>query len=443
MAKIRFRLNKGLIEEELKESKDKGQSTGLHPEKEYPIYIRYRSGSVDFSASIDFGIVSRNWDFEKGKAIEKVSVLNHAEINSLITNLSKHFNDWELDNKRKGYKPSYNDVRKHYRSYYIQSIDEPKEMELFDLIELFIEQSQLLKRKKVSHGTVKTYSTTKEVLIDFQKYWGKLTFDKIDLVFYFDFVEWCERKRKFSLNYIGKNIKVLKTFMSYAIENGLTNNGAFKSREFKKLSEDADNIYLTQEELQSIWKLDLSKDERKERARDLFLIGAYSGLRISDFNNLKTQNIKTVKGVEMIKVPMTKYPDKTVAVPLHPIVKAILQKRNGIPPQRLPEQAINVLIKEIAESAGIDSIEYITLTKAGKKQIIRKYKFELVKSHSARRSFCSNAYLAEMSPIDIMSISGHKTEKEFLNYLKLTDEDIAIKMSTNAFFTDATGLKAI
>ena len=442
MAKIRFRLNKGLIEEELKELKDKAQSTGLHLEKEYPIYIRYRSGSVDFSASIDFSIVSKNWDFEKGKAIEKVSVLNHAEINSLITNLSKHFNDWELDNKRKGYKPSYNDVRKHYKGFYTQSIDEVKEIELFDLIELFIEQSQLLKRKKVSHGTVKTYSTTKEVLIDFQKYWGKLTFDKIDLDFYFDFVEWCERKRKFSLNYIGKNIKVLKTFMSYALENGLTNNGAFKSKNFEKLSEDADNIYLTQEELQSIWKLDLSKDEIKERARDLFLIGAYTGLRISDFNNLKKHNIKSVRGVEIISVP-TQKTNEVVAVPLHPIVKAILQKRNGIPPQRLADQTINVLMKEIAESAEIDSIEYITQTKGGKKLTIKKYKFELVKSHTARRSFCSNAYLSGMSPIDIMSISSHHTERDFLRYLKLSKEDIAIKMSSNAFFTDATGLKAI
>ena len=42
-----------------------------------------------------------------------------------------------------------------------------------------------------------------------------------------------------------------------------------------------------------------------------------------------------------------------------------------------------------------------------------------------------------------MAISGHKTEKEFLNYLKITDEDIAIKMSTNAFFTGATALKKV
>ena len=230
--------------------------------------------------------------------------------------------------------------------------------------------------------------------------------------------------------------------MSYALDNGLTNNGAFKLKNFQKLSEDADNIYLTQEELQNIWKLDLSKDERRDRARDLFLIGAYTGLRISDFNNLKEHNIKTVKGVELLSVP-TQKTKEFVAVPLHPIVKAILKKRNGIPPQRIANQTINVLMKEIAESAGIDSLEYISRTKGGKRLTIKRYKFELVKSHSARRSFCSNAYLSGMSPIDIMSISGHKTERDFLRYIKLSKEDIAIKMSTNTFFTGGTAMKKI
>jgi len=423
MAKTRFRLNKGL------KTPDKT--------KEYPIYLRYRTGKVDFNASIGFSIVPEHWDFEKQQATEKIAVKNHAVINSMITKLNNHFRDWDLDNKRKGVKPSYNDVKRHYQSYFTEP-EEVKEIELFDLIELFIDQSPKLKRKKVAEGTVKTYKTTKEVLIDFQKYWGKLTFDKIDLDFYFDFVEWCEKKKVFSVNYIGKNIKVLKTFMTYALENGLTTNGAFKSKNFEKLSEDAVNIYLTDEELYKLWELDLSNNERQERARDLFLIGAYTGLRVSDFNNLSKSSIKKVKGVELIKVPMTKYPDKFVAVPLHPMVKAILNKRSGEPPQRMNDQSINVLIKEVAESAGIDSIESVSITKGGKKLHIKKYKFDLVKTHTARRSFCSNAYLSGMAPIDIMAISGHKTEKDFLRYIKLGPEQIAIKMSTNAFFTGAT-----
>jgi integrase len=429
MAKAVFRLNKGL-----KITDDN---------KAYPIYLRYRlSKEIDFNASIGFSVVSGQWSTELQRAVEKVAVTNHADINSLITNLDKHFKDWTLDNTRKGFKPSYNDIKRHYKSYFTVSEDVPAEIELFDLIELFIEQSPKLKRKKVSHGTVKTYMTTKEVLIEFQKHWGKLTFDKIDLDFYFAFVEWCETKKIYSANYIGKNIKVLKTFMTYALENGLTTNGAFKSKNFEKLSEEADNIYLTLEELQSMYELDLSHNERQDRARDLFLIGAFTGLRVSDFNNLTEHNIKKVRGVEMIKVP-TQKTDVSIAVPLHPIVKAILEKRDGELPQRLADQKINDLIKEVAESCGIDGIEFIEQTKGGKKVITKKYRFELVKTHTARRSMCSNAYLSGMAPIDIMAISGHKTEKEFLNYLKITDEDIAIKMSTNAFFTGATALKKV
>jgi hypothetical protein len=143
MAKVRFRLNKGLIEPELtikKEGKTVGKiGTGLHPDKEYPIYLRYRGGNVDFNASIGFGLIPDHWDFDNQRAIERVAVKQHEEINSLITNLTKHFKDWDLDNKRKGFKPSYNDVKRHYQSFFTISEEEPKEIELFDLIELFIE----------------------------------------------------------------------------------------------------------------------------------------------------------------------------------------------------------------------------------------------------------------------------------------------------------------
>lgn len=45
-------------------------------------------------------------------------------------------------------------------------------------------------------------------------------------------------------------------------------------------------------------------------------------------------------------------------------------------------------------------------------------KFAWVSSHTARRSFCTNEYLAG-TPIDlIMAISGHKTEKAFKKYIK-------------------------
>ena len=40
-------------------------------------------------------------------------------------------------------------------------------------------------------------------------------------------------------------------------------------------------------------------------------------------------------------------------------------------------------------------------------------KCDLIKTHTARRSGCTNMYLAKIQPIDIMKISGHKTERNF------------------------------
>ena len=61
-------------------------------------------------------------------------------------------------------------------------------------------------------------------------------------------------------------------------------------------------------------------------------------------------------------------------------------------------------------------------------------KCDLIKTHTARRSGCTNMYLAKIQPIDIMKISGHKTEREFLKYIKTGKEDTAIKLGSHSYF---------
>mgnify|MGYP000017617347 CR=1 FL=1 len=426
MANIKFTLNGG------KKTPDKS--------KYYPIYLRYVLGRhFDFRASIGFKVLPDWWNADEQKVRRLAVIKNQSKINSLITNLTKHFEDYEGSNKRDGIIPSRADVKKHYDSYFTKPEDNPKKLSLFDSIEEQIKHAK--EHGTVSSGTVKSYKTTKEILILFNKNKYKVDFEKIDLEFYFDFVQWCESKN-LSKNYIGKHIKTIKTFMQFAIDNEYTTNESFRSKKFKVLKEDVHNVYLTEDELQALWKLDLTTLPRHERARDLFLIGAYTGLRISDYNRLRKHNVKTVQGVEMIQITATKT-GKEVSIPIHPIVKAILNKNDGEPPQRLPDQHINYLIKEVAQSAGIDSIEYTSQTIGGKNVMLKKYKFELVKSHTARRSFCSNAFLAGMSPIDIMRISGHRTESAFMKYIKLSSEDVAIKMSTHPFFSESSSLKIV
>ncbi len=75
-----------------------------------------------------------------------------------------------------------------------------------------------------------------------------------------------------------------------------------------------------------------------------------------------------------------------------------------------------------------------SITKGGKRVITKYKKYERIMSHTARRSFCTNAYLAGLDSIDIMAISGHKTEKSFLKYIKVTKQEIALRIAKHPFF---------
>jgi predicted metal-dependent RNase len=61
-------------------------------------------------------------------------------------------------------------------------------------------------------------------------------------------------------------------------------------------------------------------------------------------------------------------------------------------------------------------------------------KYELIKSHTARRSFCTNKYKAGMSVFDIMLFSGHTTEKEFYKYIRIKDQERASHIVKSGFF---------
>lgn len=299
--------------------------------------------------------------------------------------------------------------------------------------------------KPLSKGTVKTYKNTYSKLKKFSSSEYKLRFNKITLGFYEDFVEWLYNK-DYSTNYIGTIIKILKTIMNAAYEKGLHNNLDFQKRGFKKPTEEVDNVYLNLEELGKFQNADLSSinllitksgvrldREKLERARDLFLISAYTGLRVGDFNRLTEQHFTIQDGVEYLSITTYKT-GKKVTIPLHPVVKEILNKRDGLPPEKLPEQHINYALKKIAEKAGLTQEETKTVTRAGKKTTKTYKKYELVTNHTGRRSFCTNAYLSDMPTVDIMAISGHSSEKTFYGYIKADHLQKAKKISKYKFF---------
>jgi len=54
--------------------------------------------------------------------------------------------------------------------------------------------------------------------------------------------------------------------------------------------------------------------------------------------------------------------------------------------------------------------------------------------HSNIRDCYSYAYLSGMDSLDIMALSGHKTEANFLKYIKVTEKERAKRIAEHKFF---------
>jgi len=297
---------------------------------------------------------------------------------------------------------------------------------LFSFIEKYIEEVKVVRKQE----TIKAHKTTLNHLKNYAALYNKkVDFDTIDMSFYYAFTDYIGKDLGNSKNTIAKHIKTLKTFMREATERGLNTNLAFQSRNFKKVAEVVDKIYLTQEEIERIYRLDLSATRTKELARDLFIVSCYTGLRFSDFIKIKREHIR--EGKFYIQTTKT---EQQVVIPIASIVKEILKKRNYSLECKISNQKMNKYLKEIGAMAKIDDPVIITKTEGGKRVQKGFKKYELISAHCGRRSFATNAYKENIPAISIMKITGHTSEKTFLGYIRISQEENADLLKGYNFF---------
>ncbi len=194
------------------------------------------------------------------------------------------------------------------------------------------------------------------------------------------------------------------------------------------ITQDTSKIYLNEDELDKI-KNPAFKRTALDNARDWLLIGCYIGQRVSDLLKLTERNIVIKQGEKYLEVRQKKT-RKPVHFPLHPIVEEILNKRDGKFPDNICDPIFNKHIKDVCQIAEIN--EPVTGAKkinigTDEDPIWRKEngifpKWELITSHCCRRSFATNFYSKLPTPV-IMSMTGHSTEQQFLEYIGKTAND--------------------
>ena len=268
-------------------------------------------------------------------------------------------------------------------------------------------------------------------------------FDEIDMNFYRDFIAFL-KQIPYNLNTIGKIIRIIKTVMRCAKEDGYHSNLNYMGQSFKAPRADSDAIYLTRNELERIDALDLSKCSRgRQIARDLFMIGVWTAQRVSDYNRLSRKSIQTetiryrdengnLTEREVMTIHMVQQKTgKKVVIPCNKELRSLLGKY----PEHLPhlsEQKLNQYLKELGMMAGLTEEVVVRSTKGGVLRTERLPKYSLIHSHTARRTGATLMYLSGMNVYDICKITGHSNIKTLERYIK-ADELETVKRITETY----------
>jgi integrase len=420
------------------------------------LMLRFFHGKIDLRSKTGIYIKPESWNKEKEclkipryatpeqveltKLQSKIDELTSLIANSFVSTSRDKINDEWLD----ALITKFNFPEKYEQPI----VEEVRPQMLFSYIASFIEQAPKRRHKETGRlliaNNLQQYKATQKHLIAFAEISHKedFKFSELNHQFYDDFVVYLQNpiqktengepvfdkegnpvltKKSFTQNSVGKHIKVLKVMLNDAPKE-LVAESDYDG--FYVYTEDVDNVYLNEVELQLLKDFDFSGTPHLERVRDWFLLLAWTGSRFSDLAKI---TLKDVSG-DFISYRQQKTNMKVV-IPLHTVVKEILGKYKFQMPEPISNQKFNEYIKDACKQAQINSIETFTRTVGGKLVSLKLPKCDLVSSHTCRRSFCTNMYKRGLPTLMIMSISGHKTEKSFLKYIKIKQSEHAELMA--------------
>ena len=407
-----------------------------------PVYCRFRSGAIDMNERTTILVNPLHWNDKKQQVNKTADAESTAiEINESLLNLKTHI----LNQYAKAGASVPKDwLRKTIDDLLNPDANKPDATTFFGFFRDFIDKAPTRAIKKTGRAvggkTLNEYKKTLQYIQEFAAEKEK-AFDwrDIDLDFYYEFIEYMQKdkfivdgrvgkdkRRKvpgLSTNSIGRKIQVLKTVLNAAAARGINNYQFFRSEHFSALREESDNIFLTMDELNTLYQLNLNNQPKLERVRDLFLIGCWTGLRYSDWGQVKKENIKD----GILEVKQTKTGAK-VFIPVSDRVIDMIGKYGGKLPDQPGLQTFNNLLREVGKAAELNERFSKSITKGGVERTTNYKKWQMMSTHSARRSFATNEYIMGTDMLTIMAITGHKSSQSFLKYIKVNQREHAQKL---------------
>lgn len=362
-------------------------------------------------------------DFEKLLTTKDVK-----RMNDLIGSYRTKVEDIESEFERKGnYGFTSEDVKREFTGKKVKAGRasplpktsakpiEIKKSPILTFVENYIDSHKNDRAK----GSLNVHRRLKNHLVSMMEKQNRIfQFAETDKKFMHGFQDFLITNEKLSDITTAKMVSVFKTMLKLAAEEGETVNEGYKN--FKKIKVvEKDVIALTEQELSALINLDLSDNKRLDGARDCLVLSCSTGLRYSDMQLLKRENIFP----DYIKINVKKTKE-ILTIPLTPISRNIIKKYSKMhrPIPIVSNVKLNLFVKEVCKEAKIDTPTEMVSYIGGEPISITKPKWEWITVHAGRRSFATLSLKGGMVPQEVMKVTGHRSFDSFKKYIKITEE---------------------
>lgn len=395
---------------------------------DHPINVSIVIKGERLLTTTGYSISPDKWNKERQRVNQGFSNANgitYNVINNKLSEIESHFS--KLENQIEITDTTDFNLKDEFADKFRTNKTKKKAETIFDHIDEFISEVGRLNDWTVS--TVEKFNALKNHLKAFDPALKYENLDESGLISFMDYlknVPLAGDVQGMRNSTIKNRISFLKWFLRWATKKGYNNELAFLSfnPKIKTIkSTDKEIVFLDWEELIHVYNFEFpDKKKYLTRVRDVFCFSCFTGLRYSDTANLKRSNVHetyisltSIKDSDNLKIELNKYS------------KAILDKYKDeqFPYDRalpvISNQRSNEYLKEMAKLCGIDKPVTEVYYKGNERIEEVKPKYEKICTHTARRTFISNALMKGIPVNVVMKWTGHSDYNAMKPYIAIAD----------------------
>lgn len=418
-----------------------------------PIRVSISIKGVRYLTSTGYKITPTKWDPDKQqvrRGASNAGGMTWAVINAALARISEHFTALENDCILNNTSPNVDTLKEEYARVFGRKHSAGKSSTrqatgFWDIWRIFIEETST--SNQWTRSTHQKFNALKKHITGWR---STVTFADFDDAGLNQFILFLIEKKEMKNSTVGNQVGFLKWFLRWAHNKGYNDNIAYQSFSPKLKTTQKQVVFLDWEELMKVYNyvvpdngkiITLHDSTGKAYAktvhdaaaiaktRDIFCFCCVTSLRYSDATNLKRANITG----DAITITTIKTAD-TITIELNKYARAILDKYadadlGGYALPRITNQRMNIYLKELCELCQINQPITRTYYRGTERIDETLPKYELIGTHTGRRTFICNALMLGIPAEIVMKWTGHADYKSMKPYIDIANKAKAKAMS--------------